>query len=131
MATTNGIRIMANRFLPLIASLILGLSATVTAPHAQQQPVDEVEDGEAILTEEVEDSGVEAEPDEQGMRPHEAVEADDHVDLYSLLQAVRHAPPGLDGAPITRPNALASEPETEMTPAQPRDAYLFPDDFIE
>jgi hypothetical protein len=122
---------MHNRFLSLVASVILGMSAAVTAPEAQQQPLEDVQDSEAILTEEVEESGVEAEPDEQGMRPNEVVDADDHVDLYSLLQAVRHAPPGLDGAPITRPNALASEPETEMTPAQPRDAYLFPDDFIE
>jgi hypothetical protein len=122
---------MHNRFLSLVASVILGMTAAVTAPQAQQQPLEDVEDSEAILTEEVEESGVEAEPDEQGMRPNEVVDADDHVDLYSLLQAVRHAPPGLDGAPITRPNALASEPETEMTPAQPRDAYLFPDDFIE
>lgn len=122
---------MANRFLPLVAGVILGMSAAVTALQAQQQPVEEVEDVETILTEEVEDSGILAVPDEQGMRPHEAVEVEDDVDLYSLLQAVRRAPPGLDGAPVARPNAVASEPETEMTPAQPREAYLFPDDYIE
>jgi hypothetical protein len=123
-------RIMVGRFLPLFAGMILGLSVAVGSPQAQQQPVAQVEDGEAILNEDVEESGVEAEPDEQGMRPPEVVEGEDDG-LYRLLQAVRRAPPGLDGTPVERPNAWASEPETEMTPYQPREAYLFPDDFIE
>lgn len=72
-------------------------------------------------------------PTEQGNRAPEVLEkeAGEGIDLYMLLARVRSAPPGLDGQPIPRPNALASEPEIEMQPAQPRDANLFPENYIE
>lgn len=80
-------------------------------------------------------------PTEQGTRPptvleeEEGADADaeqgESVSLYTTLSRVRSAPPGLDGQPIPRPNPLASEPAKEMAPLQPRDAYLFPEDYVE
>ncbi|MFD1912956.1 hypothetical protein [Halodurantibacterium flavum] len=72
------------------------------------------------------------EPDEQGLRdPMATPGAGNEDSLYSILSAVRMAPPGLDGRPMPRPNALASEPALEMPPEQPEDLYLFPDGYIE
>jgi hypothetical protein len=116
--------IMNDRLLALILPAFL-LAATVATPQQA------IEEGEAILNEDVLESGVLREPDEQGMRPPEPVDESDAVDLYALLAQLRRAPPGLDGQPVARPNLWASEPETEMVPQQPRDAYLFPPEYVE
>ncbi|MFC7704706.1 hypothetical protein ACFQXB_10930 [Plastorhodobacter daqingensis] len=72
------------------------------------------------------------EPNAQGTRDPMANPGNDEEDtLYGLLSAVRRAPPGLDGVPTPRPNALASEPAKEMEPQQPEDLYLFPDGYVE
>lgn len=75
----------------------------------------------------------EPQPTEQGTRSPQVFEkeAEEGIDLYTLLSRVRSAPPSLAGQPTPRPNPLASEPETEMQPAQPREAYLFPENYIE
>lgn len=115
-------------------ALLLVMTLAGTTAYAQetgQQPFPQSEEGEAILNENVEESGVKKQPNPQGLRSPEAVDEEEEADLYSLLNEVRRAPPGLDGEAVPRPNLYASEPEAEMDPDTPRDAFLFPDDFIE
>lgn len=72
-------------------------------------------------------------PTPQGTRaPREETSAETGGELYPLLQRVRVAPPAIDGRPQPRPNPLASEPETEMTP-DPRGnpEHLFPEGYVE
>lgn len=88
------------------------------------------------LTEEAVEETVDQEPTEQGNRPENIVEGEEELapqeaSLYERLERVRAAPPGLDGVPIPRPNALASEPTTEMEPFQPEDPSLFVEGYIE
>lgn len=70
-------------------------------------------------------------PTEQGTRTTETLDEESDPGLYELLKLVRFNPPDLDGNPIARPNPLASEPTTEMDPAQPEDVDLFRDGYIE
>lgn len=74
-------------------------------------------------------------PTPQGTRPPEPTEKNAEPvrsGLYQALNAVRRAPPGLDGHPIPRPNTFASEPGTEMEPdpaGNPEN--LFPENYVE
>lgn len=70
-------------------------------------------------------------PNQQGTRaPEPEAAGEQPAGLYQALSAVRRAPPGLDGRPIQRPNALGSEPTTEMTPVGGPE-HLFPDGYVE
>ncbi len=95
-----------------------------------------VDPGEAerrgLLSPEVQESLM-PEPTPQGTRPPEPTVTDEtRADLYTLLSAVRRAPPGLDGRPIPRPNPLASEPAKEMTPHPAgHPEVLFMDNYVE
>ena len=130
----------------LLLAAFLALGAPLAA---QENPVEEPSrlqpegqaqtDNEAVappgVSEEVQESQPPA-PNEQGMLQAEELdeseeEAERDVSLYTVLSELRRAPPGLDGEPIERPNPLASEPTPEMDPLQPRDAYLFPEGYIE
>ena len=82
------------------------------------------------LTSEAVEETVDQQPTDQGNRPENVVEGEAPA-LYGLLARVRAAPPGVDGEPIPRPNALASEPSTEMEPLQPENPSLFPEGYIE
>jgi hypothetical protein len=74
------------------------------------------------------------EPTQQGTRSPEetnTTRAEDAA-LYEALAQVRRAPPGLDGRPVTRPNPLGSEPETEMEPHPAGNPEsLFPEGYVE
>lgn len=74
------------------------------------------------------------EPTQQGTRSPEEVNTTqtEEATLYEALAQVRRAPPGLDGRPITRPNPLGSEPETEMEPHPAGNLdFLFPEGYVE
>jgi hypothetical protein len=88
------------------------------------------------LTDESVEETVDQEPTQQGNRPENVVEGEEEIapqeaSLYERLARVRAAPPGLDGEPIPRPNALASEPTTEMDPLQPENPSLFVEGYVE
>jgi hypothetical protein len=127
---------MHHRLLTLITSAALALSLAAGPARAQQAEAEAQQQGQpnqaeeaGLHSDEVEES-LPPEPDPTGIRSPEVVEEVEALDLYSLLREVRRAPPGLDGQTIMRPNAWASEPETEMRPYHPRDVVLFPDDYI-
>jgi len=132
---------MSHRLLTSLASAAFALSLAdaptfAQTPAQQQAPLEAQQQGQpdqaeeaGLLSDSVEES-LGPEPDDTGARSPEIVEEVEAVDLYALLWEVRRAPPGLDGAPIMRPNAWASEPETEMRPYHPRDVVLFPEDYI-
>ncbi|WP_404383787.1 hypothetical protein [Caenispirillum salinarum] len=72
-------------------------------------------------------------PEEQGVRaprPLLGPEEQEQMSLYEMLNLVRGAPPGLDGKAVQRPNALGSEPTTEMQPIGGPDD-LFPEGYVE
>ncbi len=72
------------------------------------------------------------EPDGQGTRdPMATPGAGNEERLYDILAQVRRAPPALDGTPVPRPNALASGPTTEMTPAPTDNLSMFPEGYVE
>jgi hypothetical protein len=121
-----------------------GQAAPAPAPDGQAQqafPTEQPEPaGPAASTTEAEQRGLTGEavqesqpapPTDQGTLQPEVVEGEEAPELYTLLQRVRQAPAGLDGEPIPRPNPLASEPTTEMTPIQPEDPSLFPEGYVE
>ncbi|WP_029007490.1 hypothetical protein [Azospirillum halopraeferens] len=85
-----------------------------------------------LTSPEVEDSQM-PEPTRQGTRsPEPTGSAQADLALYEALSLVRRAPPGLDGRPTPRPNAYASEPETEMEPSPTGNPeHLFPENYIE
>ncbi len=102
-----------------------------TRPPGVLEGTDGELQGEEIATPEVRESQPEAPSDQGGLDPEIMEGAESEPVLYQLLAQVRRAPPGLDGQPNPRPNALASEPAKEMPPAQPEELYLFPDGYIE
>ncbi len=120
-------------------------AAPAPAGQAQQAfPTEQPEPADAAAsTNEAEERGLTSEgvqgnqpapPTDQGTLQPEIVEGEgsnEAPELYALLKAVRQAPAGLDGQPIPRPNPLASEPTTEMTPHQPEDPSLFPEGYVE
>jgi hypothetical protein len=122
-----------------------GQAAPAPAGQAQQAfPTEQPEPANAAAsTNEAEERGLTSEgvqgnqpapPTDQGTLQPEIVEGEgsnEAPELYALLKAVRQAPAGLDGQPIPRPNPLASEPTTEMTPHQPEDPSLFPEGYVE
>jgi hypothetical protein len=114
---------------PALAQAPAEAPAQAPAEAQQQGQPDQAEEA-GLHSDEVEES-LPPEPEPTGIRPPELVEENEAADLYALLWEVRRAPPGLDGEPIMRPNAWASEPETEMRPYHPRDVVLFPEDYIE
>ena len=129
--------------------LLAALLACPLSLAAQENPVEEPgplqpagqadAEAEAVAPPEVSEEVKESQPPaptDQGMLQTEELdedeeEAEQDVTLYAVLSDLRRSPPGLDGEPIPRPNPLASEPTLEMDPAQPRDAYLFPEGYIE
>lgn len=70
------------------------------------------------------DPGIKAaqqpDPNEQGVRsPDPDTDAENQTPrLADALDAVRRAPPGLDGTPIPRPNPWASEPDDPHEPTR-------------
>lgn len=88
-------------------------------------------EGEGGLTGEDVQESLPPPPTEQGTRPFGTLDEEDVPQLYGLLARIRAAPPSLEGEPVPRPNALASEPAKEMTPQQPADVSLFVEDYIE
>lgn len=99
------------------------------APADPAAPTTEAE--ERGLTSEQVQGNQPAPPTDQGTLQPEVVEGEEAPELYALLNRVRQAPASLDGQPIPRPNPLASEPTTEMTPHQPEDPSLFPEGYVE
>jgi glucose/arabinose dehydrogenase len=122
--------LLASAALALVAASGPALAQAQSPAEAQLQGQPNQAEEAGLTDEEVEDS-LPPEPEPTGVRPPESVEEVEAMDLYAVLREVRRAPPGLDGEPIMRPNAWASEPETEMAPYQPREAVLFPEDYIE
>ena len=116
-----------SRISPAVFALAL-FGSLPLAPANAQQPNQAEQEG--LTAPEVIES-LDTNPSDQGALTPEVIDREDQPALYALLSRLRQAPPSLDGEPIPRPNAFASEPAKEMVPAQPENMYLFPENYIE
>ena len=110
-----------------VLTLALAGAPFLSLAHAQQP--NQAEEEGLTSPNVVESQG--AQPTDQGNRAPDVLDQEDKPTLYGALSRLRQAPPSLEGEPVPRPNAFASEPAKEMQPAQAEEISLFPENYIE